>query len=153
MVIYLDDILLMNQSPTSLRRECRSLLDLLESLGFLVNFNKSELTPSTCLTFLGFKLNTSTMSIILPQKVSSTLVEIWTISQAPVVSGRRLPQLVSMLSATIPAVLPAPLHYRGLQHLKHQALRQGGYDSLIPLSPEAQNDLQWWAQNLHLVNG
>ena len=46
MVIYLDDILLMNQSSTSLCRECQSLLDLLKNLGFLVNYNRSELTPS-----------------------------------------------------------------------------------------------------------
>ena len=94
------------------------------------------------------------MSIRLPpKKVASTLEEVQSLLHLPLVSGRRLAQLIGTLSATLPAILPAPLHYRALQHLKHQALKQGGYDSVVPLSAEARGDLVWWAQNLPFVNG
>jgi len=46
-----------------------------------------------------------------------------------------------------------PLHYRGLQNLKHQILKRGGYDAILQLSDEARDDLVWWTENLPLVNG
>ena len=42
-----------------------------------------------------------------------------------------------------------PLHYRALQDLKIQTLRQHvSYQTLISLSPEARADLQWWLSDL-----
>ena len=44
-VIYLDDILIMNQDKELARQQTWAAIDLLESLGFLVNYNKSVLDP------------------------------------------------------------------------------------------------------------
>lgn len=52
-----------------------------------------------------------------------------------------------------PSIFPAPLHYRSLQALKHRALAVAGYDGQIAISPEASEDLLWWASNLSLSNG
>ena len=41
-------------------------------------------------------------------------------------TARQLAHLIGLFTATLPAVLPAPLHYRGLQELKHAILRRGG---------------------------
>lgn len=101
------------------------LLNLLESLGFLVNYKKSELTPSKYLTFLGFVIDSRVMSILSLMKVTSTVEEVQSFLQSPLVSGCRLVQLIGTLSATLPAVLPAPLHYWAFQHLMHQALKRG----------------------------
>ena len=52
------------------------------------------------------------------------------------------------LTASIQAIFPAPLHYRHLQHLKHQALAQRkGYDATIALSIEAREELHLNAWN------
>ena len=40
------------------------------------------------------------------------------------------------------------LHYRGLQQLKHDALRRAGYDGTTPISQRARKDLKWWVSNL-----
>ena len=40
------------------------------------------------------------------------------------------------------------LHYRGLQQLKHDALRRAGYDCTTPISQRARKDLEWWVSNL-----
>ena len=51
------------------------------------------------------------------------------------------------------AIYPAPLHYRSLQQLKHRALQISGYDSPMTISPSAQEDLEWWINNLGNWNG
>lgn len=59
------------------------------------------------------------------------------------VSARELAQLIGKMSAAILTVYPAPLHYRSLQALKHKALAASGYE----VSPDAREDLLWWANN------
>jgi predicted amino acid-binding ACT domain protein len=55
------------------------------------------------------------------------------------VSVRVLSQLIEKLTASIQVILPAPQHYRHLQHLKHQALAQGkSYEATIALPMEAR---------------
>ena len=56
-VIYLDDILIMNEDKELARQMTWAAIDLLESLGFLVNHQKSVLEPTQELTFLGFVLD------------------------------------------------------------------------------------------------
>ena len=75
-------------------------------------------------------------------------------SPQQLVSVRDLSQLIGKLTASIQAVFPAPLHYRHLQHLKHQGLARGsGYDSCLPLSREAREEIQWWLVHLEAWNG
>ena len=63
-------------------------------------------------------------------------------------------RLIGKLTASIQAVFPAPLHYRNLQQLKHQALsRDRSFDSRIPLSIEAIDELRWWLAHLDAWNG
>ncbi len=45
-IIYLDDLLLMNQCPNTLLRDGKTASHLLESLGFVINITKSHTTPS-----------------------------------------------------------------------------------------------------------
>lgn len=61
---YLDDFLLLAKSKIILAEAIKITIDLFESLGFQINFQKSQLTPSTELTFLGveFNLELKTMS-------------------------------------------------------------------------------------------
>ena len=154
MVIYLDDVLILAQTKEELLKWRSIILDLLENLGFLINYDKSELEPSQSLIFLGFLINTVNMEIKLPkEKVSQAVQEAQKLLEAQQASARQLAHLIGVFSSTLPAILLAPLHYRGLQLLKHQALKKGGYDVILTLSQEAKDNLLWWIQNLNLVNG
>ena len=65
-----------------------------------------------------------------------------------------LSQLIGKLTASIQAIFPAPLHYRNLQQLKHQAVsRDRNFNSRIPLSVEAIGELRWWLAHLDAWNG
>jgi len=64
-VIYLDDFLLLGSSVN----ECRANLAAttgLQSLGFIINFSKSQMQPSSTWKYLGFIFNSVEQSISIP---------------------------------------------------------------------------------------
>ena len=155
LIIYLDDLLFMNQSQEGLRLDMSTAQYLLENLGFVINFEKSCLVPTQQLEFLGFVVNTRDMTLLLPGcKVESIKRHCSDVLAHPEVSVRALSQLIGKLTTSIQAIFPAPLHYRHLQHLKHQALaQQRSYDATIALSNEAKEELKWWLAHLDAWNG
>ena len=66
---------------------------------------------------------------------------------------RQLARLIGMLTASIPAVLQAPLHYRALQRLRNRSLRNNRYDQQVELDVESRQDLLWWIHHFPLHNG
>ena len=74
-VIYLDDILLLDQNRAKLIEHTATTLSLLKGLGFLVNYPKSELDPTQKLIFLGFIINSITKELSLPQEKMEVIVK------------------------------------------------------------------------------
>ena len=123
LIIYLDDLLFMNQSKEGLGLDMATARYLLENLGFVINLEKSCFVPTQNMEFLGFVVNTQAMTLLLPNsKVESLNSHCNYLLVLPEVSVRDLSQLIGKLTASIQAILifPAPLHYRHIQHLKHQ---------------------------------
>ena len=62
--------------------------------------------------------------------------------------------LIGMMSATLPAVLAAPLHFRALQNLVNGAVTKNlPLQSQLLLDSGSKKDLQWWTTNLLSANG
>jgi hypothetical protein len=57
LVLYLDDMLIIGSTPQETRLLTQMAMNLLESLGFIINTEKSVLTPIWIITFLGFTIN------------------------------------------------------------------------------------------------
>ncbi|XP_062575409.1 uncharacterized protein LOC134237319 [Saccostrea cucullata] len=155
LVIFLDDILIMNQTKEGALKDGERAVNLLESLGFLINFKKSNLVPSQVLEYLGFKIDSSIMTLSLPlektKKIRTICQEVF--SSNPV-SVRKLSEVIGNLTASIQAVYPAPLHYRHLQMAKNQIFSQyQDYNAQVLLTLEAQRDLLWWIHHLNDTNG
>ena len=119
-IIYLDDILLAARTYHECLCQTNFAIDLLESLGFRINREKSQLIPSQHIPFLDFVVDSTTMTIGLPlgkiasiQSLAATLKE----SSQPV-TLRSLSRFIGMCTVTRPAVFQAPAHYRHLQFLK-----------------------------------
>lgn len=74
-VIYLDDFLLFGDTFKDCSTNVRETLFLLDSLGFTINKKKCELTPSQEKKYLGFILNSSEMSISLPEDKRLSLID------------------------------------------------------------------------------
>ena len=68
LIIYLDDILVMNQTKQGALEDGKKLSDVLESVGFLKNLKKSTLTPVQGIEFLMFIIDSNSMTLSYPQR-------------------------------------------------------------------------------------
>ncbi|KAG1453454.1 hypothetical protein G6F56_007571 [Rhizopus delemar] len=67
-VYYLDDICVLAQTKKEIQSNMQTLLKHLQTLGFIINQTKSQLTPMKTQEFLGFTFDTVTMKISVPYK-------------------------------------------------------------------------------------
>ncbi|XP_078506464.1 LOW QUALITY PROTEIN: uncharacterized protein LOC144765813 [Lissotriton helveticus] len=155
LIIYLDDILQMEQSRDQLLLHLQVTISLLQNLGFIINAQKSDLVPQQSMIFLGFRIDTRDATLNLPsQKISKIKKEIRKVLRQDRISLRQLARIVGLLSSSIQAIYPGPLHYRTLQRLKASHLRRGlTYSELISLSSEAKSELLWWIDHMEARNG
>ena len=129
---------------------------LFESLGFVINPSKSVLLPSQTIEFLGFILDSTTMSIEITQRKKTkilTLLEAVLNTVWP--SIRQVASLLGNLVATSEAVPLARLRYRSLELDKIRALKNahGNYEGHMQLSPTSRQDLLWWKRTLPTQKG
>jgi hypothetical protein len=155
LIAYLDDFLIMAESAQLALQHEATALNLLEGLGFVVNYPKSLLTPSHQIEFLGFVVNSASMTLSLPKdKIKKVLQNCQQLLDNPVTSVRELSKFLGLLSSSIQAVFPASLHYHYLQQAKNFVLkRQKSYEALVNLDSEALQEVQWWKNNLVAWNG
>ena len=61
-----------------------------------------------------------------------------------------LAEFIGNVVAATPGVAQAPLHYKGLESVKNDALswNKGNYNAVITLPDHAKLDLQWWEANI-----
>ena len=99
-VFYLDDILIMGKSSKDCMDNIQYTIRLLQGLGFIINWGKSQLHPSQCITYLGFCINSQTMSLSLPaEKVTHIVSHCQEVLQAQTLTVRDLAQLIGRLSS------------------------------------------------------
>ncbi|KAJ1148938.1 hypothetical protein NDU88_001762 [Pleurodeles waltl] len=155
LIIYLDDILLMDQSKTHLISNANMTIALLQDLGFVINYQKSDLIPSQSMAFLGFLIDSQVATLSLPfQKITKIKKELRIVLRRDKISLRQLARVVGLLSSSIQAIFPGPLHYRALQRLKNHHLRRGmTYSERIALNSEARTEIQWWLDHMEAWNG
>lgn len=66
LVIYLDDIFILNESKEGLLADIDIVIDLLQSLGFLINWEKSIIVPTQTIEHLGLIVDSTDPSFSLP---------------------------------------------------------------------------------------
>ncbi|XP_070556878.1 uncharacterized protein [Ptychodera flava] len=128
---------------------------LLQSLGFLINWEKSKLVPKQQIQFLGMIINSLDMTISLPlEKVSRLQLDCQELLLKKSVTVRCLSRVLGRMTAAVEAVTVSPLHYRAIQKDQLAVLaRTGSYDALVVLSQETREELTWWVKCLDVWNG
>ena len=155
-IIYLDDFLLLAATKEEAVKNTHLLITLLQSLGFRINFKKSSLTPSQVITFLGFKIDSTSMMLSLPAEKINKILDCAHRLLAPQrITLRNLASLIGLLEASRPAIWRAPLHFRHLQCdlIWGLQMNRESYDALITLSTSARGELAWWLENTRSTNG
>ena len=132
LIIYLDDILLMAKSVENIKIARYTTLYLLHHLGFIVNVNKPILEPCQSIKCLGMIVNSKSMTMQLPQ--------------TKVFDPMDLCQyiLTRDLSATAPAITPAPLQIRYLQQCQIKSQQASpSYETQVNLDETAIVDREF----------
>ena len=157
MIVYIDDILVMGESPEQVKGHLEALTYLLTGLGFVINTPKSITTPAQRIEYLGLLVDSTTLHLSLPgEKLYHIRSEIDQITKkSSPITARELAQIIGKLHAASQAALPAPLFCRFLQGDLQIALNSSSqnYNSLLTLSQPAQEELAWWQDKLSHCNG
>ena len=150
---YLDDWLSRNQSRLILLEHRHFIIQIITSLGLIINQEKSDLIPTQMFTFIGMEFLTHMNIVRVPQAGVQILLEtVKKFSQKTYVSAREFLSLLGQLNAAADFVMLGRLHLRPLQM---SLLAQWRPQTLplqhqIKLTVDVLHHLNWW-QILHLI--
>jgi hypothetical protein len=155
-VIFLDDILLLNSSEEGARKDLETALDLLQNLGFIINWEKSVVSPTQIMEYLGMVVDSIRMTFSLP---NIKVKEIKKLCESAIenrqISLRNMASILGNFTWAIPTIPLAASHYRSMQgfYLKQSKKVKGDLNKKFTISSEAETDLKWWVDNLERMNG
>ena len=154
---YLDDFIFLSSTPEALARDLDYVLSVLDSLGLTINLDKSCLFPSQRIEFLGFDLDSVSMSVTLTRDKQEKIQRLGSaLLTKECVSIRELAVFIGNVVAAGYGVRRAPLRYKYLEIVKANALRsfrdqvdfRRVYDQLIVLDARALGLIRWWCVNI-----
>lgn len=151
LVIYLDDLLCINNTYESCIDSVSAARELLESLGFVINKDKSNLLPSQIQTFLGFELNSKHMCLSLPDKKRQNIFkQTNALSKVRSLTIRDFAAYLGLLCSACPAVSYGWVYTKRLEREKFLALRKSGddYDKVMNLPSDLDSEFLWWKNNI-----
>ncbi len=156
LVIYLDDILILNEDKLKLESDFSFVVSFLESLGFLVNWEKTVSDPSQSIEYLGVIIDSLSMRFCLPEDKVAKIKNLCSkILSKTLVSLKDLASVLGNLVWAISSVPFAQAHYRALQNFYIRQIDhfRGDLSAKCPLSDQSKQDLSWWVSYLDIVNG
>jgi len=153
---YLDDWLGNAPSYQVATERAHKVVQVCQSLGFLINFEKSELTPKQIFDFVGVHFNL-VKGLVFPThenlvKVCQRAQSFSGLHQA---SAHQWQSLIGVLGSQDKLVPLGRIHVRPLQIHLHNHWSQGSQSDqlLIPISQESRIVLSWWSQPENLMVG
>jgi ribonuclease HI len=152
-VVYLDDLLFLDQDRLHLQETIGEILQFLDSLGWVVNEKKSELVPSQVFRFLGWEWDSTQMSVKLGKEKRNALrilLQQWErkMYRTVKVPVRELAGLIGSLNATRLQFEQASLYLVKLTRLKDSGVQRDGWEARIRLTPMVSGELGWWIKTL-----
>ena len=152
---YLDDWLLRAQCPETCLQHTRTLLDLCQELGWVVNMKKSELTPQQVFNFIGYRFDLKAGRVLPTQDQWSALKEkLQYLKNRDSCSVRQFMSLIGLLTATEKQVWLGRLHMRPIQwHLKRHRHAPDSLEKVIPLPQSLHPHRDWWLLESNVLRG
>lgn len=145
LIVYLDDILILNISKERTKADAERVVELLQSLGFLINWEKSIVEPSQLIEYLDLVLDTVRLSFSLPSdKATSVKAKCDAALAGGRISLRQIASIMGNFTWAIPTIPFAQSHFRRMQAFYIKQARKAGFDlkSKCVLSTETRDDLE-----------
>lgn len=154
-IIFIDDILVIGATAKECSTNVSMIIELLESLGFLINYEKSSLKPSQSVLYLGFIISSVPGTLSLPEaKVNKIILACQNLLKLKQVTLCDIAHVTGLLVSAFPAVRYLELYYKSIEYCKSHELHLGGsFDDVVCLSNQARHDLKWVICNIRLHNG
>ena len=146
-VQYIDDGFLKGFTYKECQQNLMDTVQLLQDMGFIIHPEKSVLTPVQEITFLGFVLNSSTMTVSLTEekkaKIKSSCSRLIACTRPKI---RHVAEVIGLLVSALPGVHCGRLFIHSLHWDKNKGLKQckGNYAACMQFSPESIQELHWW---------
>lgn len=153
--LYIDDMIIMGKTRDEVKSKMAIASNLLQSLGFTINCDKSVFVPSQVITHLGFQINSVDMSVSLPKDKIATLRKKCKLAlkQSNCISIREVASLVGVFIAYCQGCKWGKLFYRDLERDKIKALKssKGDFDTIMSISQEGIANIEWWLSDEILI--
>jgi hypothetical protein len=151
---YIDDTFLVDPDFRACGEAISTSAGLFQDLGFMINFRKSVLVPCQSIEYLGFIIDSRNMTVkATTEKVAKLKVAVQSLMGKNVTTIRHVAQVLGGLMATHPGNPWAPLFTKQLEINKIFALKMNNFnfEANMHISTRVKADLQWWLDNLFLV--
>lgn len=152
-VIYLDDILIIARNPEECKKNISVLVNMLQCLGFRINFKKCSLEPSQRCKFLGFIFDSKELTISLPTEKAQKIFDITSaLTNKSTCKIRDFAAFVGLLVSACPAVSYGWAHTKKFEREKFLALKasRGNFDRHMYLKYELKSEFKWWLDNIKI---
>ena len=152
---YIDDWLMRAKTKQECQENTHRLIHLVQSLGWIINFEKSDLIPTQKIDFLGYKFDLR-VGLLYPtqKKIDRLLEKTVSMLKATQTSPRELMSLIGSMASMEKTVPLGRLHVRPLQwYLKTHWRYPQSLDIPVPVSQVLKQHLQWWTNLSNLRRG
>ena len=152
---YLDDWLIRSQSQEEAQVNTQAVVELTQSLGWIINQEKSELKPTQVFSFVGYEYHLDSALVKPTQERWLKLQDlILQLKSKRVLTARCLMSLIGLLASTEKMVPEGRLHMRPFQfhHKEHWRYPQS-LDNLLPWTEAIAAHLDWWQNPSNVMKG
>ena len=150
LLIFLDDILIMADSPERAAEHTEIVIRVLESLGFVIKKKKSILKPTQTILFLGFIVNSIKMLLLLPEGKTAKIKVICSISFRKCPHTQRNFKFFGSVPGSSASFADGSPPLQGyserLDSGNFSTRRQSRLQKIMGLSEGAIKGLLWWIQ-------
>ena len=152
---YLDDWLIRSQSQEEAQVNTQAVVDLTQSLGWIINQEKSELKPTHVFSFVDYEYHLDSALVKPTQERWLKLQDlILRLKSKHVLTARCLMSLIVLLASTEKMVPEGRFHMRPFQfHLKEHWRYPQSLDSLLPWTETISAHLDWWQNPANVMKG
>ena len=152
---YLDDWLIRSQSQEEAQVNTQAVVDLSQSLGWIINQEKSELKPTQVFSFVGYEYHLDSALVKPTQERWLKLQDlILRLKSKRVLTARCLMSLIGLLASMEKMVPKGRLHMRPFQiHLKEHWRYPQSLDNLLPWTEAIAAHLDWWQNPSNVMKG
>ena len=147
--------LIRSQSQEEAQVDTQAVVDLTQSLGWIINQEKSELKPTQVFSFVGYEYHLDSALVRPTQERWLKLQDlILRLKSKHVLTARCLMSLIGLLASTEKMVPEGRLHMRPFQfHLKEHWRYPQSLDNLLPWTEAIVAHLDWWQNPSNVMKG